>query len=433
MRLFSLGKLSMKTSVGMVIVVVLAALTVCGGCFSNAKPAGIRFLSGLPMQSESGADSSYRSDTESMNEHLVSHGYGISADGLTVVGQSRNSGFVWTEAGGMKDVGRYSKWTPKSGGNDAVTALFASADGSVVGGSRSFDAFRWTNAQSMTPLTHWTAGPDGAISTTSLLDVVSAKRNTEMAQSFKWPHLYGRDESNIWAKVFGISGDGNVVVGSLQTDQLNEHAVMWNGNGAVAYLGKPSTNAEISAAHGVSADGKVIVGRYASRPNGPMEPFRWTAAEGMVPLGILPARWIACTAQCVSGDGRTVSGTYERTGGSLGRRPNERLLFVWTQNDGYRDVAELPEAEQTIPFAISHDGTSVVGEYVTKLGSRSFIWTRAEGIRDLSTAATDAGVQLNGYQLKSARGISADGTRIVGVAQNAQLKRDEAFVLDLGR
>lgn len=420
----------MKTSVGTVLVVVLAALTICGGCFSNSQPASIQFLGGLPMPpsaAKPGVPSTYRSKKEMANDYFVSHGCGISNDGLTVVGRSRSSGFVWTNAGGLKDVGRFPKWKPISDDSDTVFATLVSGDGSVVAGTRYFDAFRWTNAGGMTPLTHWMAGADGAISATSVFDVVSAARNVEHAKSLKLAHPYFKEE-NIRAQVFGINGDGNVVVGSLQTDQLNEHAVCWNRNGAATYLGTPSLNALPSAANGVSEDGTVIVGRFMTQSG--TEPFRWTATTGMMSLGALPRRWRQCIAYCISGDGTTVAGSYEP-------QLNHQRLFIWTAADGYRDLGVLKdagqmEARRITPWAMCYDGSCVVGEYVGRFDSQPFIWTTKDGLRDLEAVATAAGIPLNGYKLQVAKGISADGTTIVGIAADPQ-KRAEGFLLNLGR
>ena len=120
----------------------------------------------------------------------------------------------------------------------------------------------------------------------------------------------------------------------------------------------------LSAANGVSANGSVVVGEGNSA-NGP-EAFRWTETTGMVGLGDL-------------------------SGGS----------FYSTAS------------------GVSADGSVVVGNSNSANGQEAFIWNSRQGMRSLREILTnDYGLDLTGWTLIQATGISADGLTIVGSGIN---------------
>jgi probable HAF family extracellular repeat protein len=123
-----------------------------------------------------------------------------------------------------------------------------------------------------------------------------------------------------------------------------------------------------SRARSVSADGEVIVGDGQSSSG--MEAFRWTASGGMVGLGDLP-------------------------GGSFG----------------------------SMAFDVSSDGSIVVGYSASSWAAndtwKAFIWDETNGMRNLrDVLVNDYGLDLTGWNLWMATGISADGLTIVGEGIN---------------
>ncbi len=73
---------------------------------------------------------------------------------------------------------------------------------------------------------------------------------------------------------------------------------------------------------------------------------------------------------------------------------------------------------QGIAYAVSADGSVVVGtgEYAS---SRAFIWDQSHGMRNLKEVLeNDYGLDLTGWTLTRATGISADGLTIVGYGNN---------------
>lgn len=112
-------------------------------------------------------------------------------------------------------------------------------------------------------------------------------------------------------------------------------------------------------AYAISANGEVVVG-YSSSTNG-NEPFRWTSSGGMVGLGDLPGGGFGGAAQ-----------------------------------------------------AVSADGSVIVGQGMADGGNRAFAWDATHGMQSLTDLLLAAGVNLTGWTLTAATGVSADGTVIVG-------------------
>ncbi len=119
-----------------------------------------------------------------------------------------------------------------------------------------------------------------------------------------------------------------------------------------------------SEAYGVSADGSTVVGHGTSASD--YEAFRWTSGGGMVGLGDLD-------------------------GGSF----------------------------YSYASGVSADGSTVVGWSNSALGDEAFIWDTASGMQRLQDVlVNDHGLDLTGWRLDSANGISDDGLTIVGKGYN---------------
>ena len=129
-------------------------------------------------------------------------------------------------------------------------------------------------------------------------------------------------------------------------------------------LGYLSGGSSSSFATGVSADGLVVVGEDKSASGN--EAFRWTSGGGMVGLGDL-------------------------SGGSF-----------YSHADG-----------------VSSDGSTVVGYSWSASGQEAFIWDITNGIRSLQDVlVNDHSLDLTGWTLTHAEGISNDGLTIVGYGIN---------------
>jgi hypothetical protein len=108
----------------------------------------------------------------------------------------------------------------------------------------------------------------------------------------------------------------------------------------------------------------------------------------------------------------------------------EAEAFRWTAESGMVGLGmiglgELPDMEfYSEALAVSADGSVVVGRaYTLENGmegdEEAFIWDADRGIRSLKEVLEDDhGLDLSGWRLYSARGISADGLTIVGFGHN---------------
>jgi probable HAF family extracellular repeat protein len=88
--------------------------------------------------------------------------------------------------------------------------------------------------------------------------------------------------------------------------------------------------------------------------------------------------------------------------------------------------------DQSWAFGVSADGSVVVGSAQDAAGKwRAFRWTVAGGMEDLNT--TYAHLLTDGSELWTANDVSPDGRYIVGKGYNAATGRIEAFLLDTRR
>ena len=95
-------------------------------------------------------------------------------------------------------------------------------------------------------------------------------------------------------------------------------------------------------------------------------------------------------------------------------------------------LGDLPGgAFSSVACGVSSDGSVVVGWSRTAAGNTAFIWDATRGMRDLRfVLADDFNVDPNGWVLETARGISADGSMIIGQGKNPA-GDTEAWLVDL--
>jgi probable HAF family extracellular repeat protein len=323
---------------------------------------------------------------------------GISGDGFTVVGASSSLGnedqaFRWTRQGGMVGLGVVS------GGNRSE-AFAASFDGSVIVGNSSErlssgiiqnqQGFRWTSS--------------GMVG----LGIPSGASGTQ-----------GR----------AVSAEGSVIAGVIDytwdpPNPLSE-AMRWTSSAGASGLGHIESLGFFSGANGISADGSRAVG--VNQPlDGPGQAFRWASQDGMVGIGTLPG-FPHSMASGISGDGQVIVGFSSNFDGS-----ERNSAFRWTEDDLMTPLFGDPppdgssgERFSSWANAASYHGDVIVGmmgyrHQNPSLESRqAFVWTQATGARSLESILTGAGVDLDGWLLEVANGVSSDGMVVVGNARKA--------------
>jgi probable HAF family extracellular repeat protein len=215
---------------------------------------------------------------------------GVSADGAVVVGYSSTSPTVneatrWTSGGGMVGLGDLS------GGDFSSFASGVSADGSAVVGygtsASGHEAFRWTSASGMVGLGDLAGGSFDSYANAVSADgsVVVGRGSSALGyEAFRWTsggEMVGLGDfagGEFRSNALATSADGSIVVGSSSsTFNVNSYArygeaFYWTESGGMQNLKDmlinfgadltawDSTTWTLTAATGISADGKTIVG-----------------------------------------------------------------------------------------------------------------------------------------------------------------------------
>lgn len=150
---------------------------------------------------------------------------------------------------------------------------------------------------------------------------------------------------------------------------------------------------EIIPGYGLVACGdyRVPVGAHLE-----LKPFQWRESTGPVPLPFLPGGTLG-QAYAISRDGSTIVGFNGVGADSIG--------CIWRGGDSVETLAGLPVG--FIPNDVSADGTIVVGQatpLIAGVSNRVFKWTAARGMEVVAT----------GVYLGFAPAISPDGRYIAG-------------------
>jgi probable HAF family extracellular repeat protein len=88
--------------------------------------------------------------------------------------------------------------------------------------------------------------------------------------------------------------------------------------------------------------------------------------------------------------------------------------FRWTAAGGMQDLGVLAGGLNSQGRAISADNSVIVGTSDSTMGAHAFLWTHTFGMVDLDAYLSSRGLDLTGWSLTQASGISADGSAIAG-------------------
>ena len=261
------------------------------------------------------------------------------------------------------------------------------------------------------------------------------------------PPLPGDEITRVW----GVSGDGSVVVGT-SGDYPNEKAFYWTASEGVVAL--EMTGPE-SGARGVSADGTTIVGTsdglgvrwingvmeflaappeypyvfpYAVSGDGnvlagralpPAGPYgiamRWTPGEGVLDLGSINPGDYPVAAYAVSEDGQVIVGI------------SEPQAFRWTETLGMVGLGFLPGFQDfSIAVCVSADGSVIGGQADIGFypGYAATYWTEATGWVQLPSVIPSASIA------NTVNGVSGDGTVMVGINTGFDPPARQLFIWD---
>ncbi len=337
-------------------------------------PVGARFASALVVLSAAVAKGQGLTVLGSLpGGFAASEASGVSADGSVVVGSSGAEptmrAFRWTRVGGLEGLGALT-----AGG--ASQAYAVSADGAVVVGramtSSGWVAFRWDRAGGMQGLG------------------VLAGSNASVATA--------------------VSADGSAIVG-VSSAVSRFYAFRWS-SGRMIDLG--TLSGPNTWATGVSGDGQAVVG-YSGGIDGcecPNHAFRWTPVHGMTDLGTLPGAYDSF-ASVMTGDGSIILGT--------SNPPTGLATFRWTPVTGMVGLG----GQWIEPTGVSSDGSVIVGGGAPGPA----LWTAETGTVSLTAYLPTVGIEVAGWNLVLAGGVSADGKTLVGYGTRDG--PNEALVIEL--
>ena len=335
----------MRTSVAWTVVVVLAVAGI-----ARAQPPGYQGLGYLPGGVYPRADRA------------------CSADGSVVVGSSRSASglqqaFRWTAETGMVPLatpaGQTMSWANDVSADGDYAVGWAGSDfGSAIG----WEGVRW--------------GPGGGL---DLISVAGA---------------------GVWAK--GVSGDGAVVVGAAQ-----DEAFRWTVAGGLEPLGTlyDTMATHRSDAEAISGDGLTVVGDSIGTEGigSVRDTFRWTEAGDMVGMGG------GHTAMGASADGSVIVGTLD---GGTGLWE----AYRWTAATGIVSLGLYAPNFHSRAQGVSWDGSRIVGHVEDNSNElrQAMFWDADHGMRIVQDVLEDLGVDMTGWWLTEAWGVSTNGPTMVG-------------------
>lgn len=215
--------------------------------------------------------------------------------------------------------------------------------------------------------------------------------------AFRWTATDGIsrlpvNRPDTFSRANGISRDGSTVFGWNDQSDGYRSGVVWQ-NGAPIDMTDADGN-PIGEALAANADGTIVVGGGYYTDNG-SEAWRWTAATGPQPIGILPA------SEPVAPRG---AGTMRRSA----RMDVTRLPTAQPAPEGF-----LPP--ESYAFAVSDDGNVIVGASGVWPVRTASIWTPETGLEPLADYVLAHGVTIpDNWFLAAGTAISADGQTIGG-------------------
>jgi uncharacterized membrane protein len=196
----------------------------------------------------------------------------------------------------------------------------------------------------------------------------------------------------LW-RIDDISVDGKTVVGRLPHG-TGQEVFRWTATDGLHPIGLSPGPYEFNGITQVSDDGSVVAGRF--RVGSEFKTFAWTEHAGL----IFPETPAPMTA--LSGDGKTIAG-------GPGWPP---MSYVWTASTGTKVIEPPPRKVFTNITGLTYDGRALFGELSDYENGRAFRWTEGFGVQELGSLGI----------FSSPQAASRDGSVIVGkyLESNAQ-------------
>lgn len=310
----------------------------------------------------------------------------VSDNGVVSMHTSAGAIYKWNAAGGLVQIGSISNGYP------AVGRTIVSNDGTKISSS----------------ITNTATG----FNEISTYDVATS---TWINRGGLVPTGWDGSVSSTW----GMSTNGNTIVGLGFLTAANAHAVKWDEAGGMIDLGS-MVPGRSSRANAINAAGTVIVG-WQDEPTGTRSGAKWQ--DGVESFITDNNGNNVGEAGGISADGNTIIGA---------ANPNP---YVWNAASGLTYITH-PNASFSFKggaTGISADGKKVIGYYrafgAPPMSGEGFIWTAATGRINLNDYAASLGIATNGVTMGLPLAISQDGKKIAGSGTNAS-GQIIAFYLD---
>ena len=223
---------------------------------------------------------------------------------------------------------------------------------------------------------------------------------------------------------FGISGDGNTVVGLSWADTTGghayDHAVAWNQTEGIMDLGSLHDSIFASTrANAASYDGKVVVGWQDF--NGPWKAAVWRKN---------PSGGYFANQYLLIDTTGSASDEYNQLGecsvistngvwiGGYGDYANNNQPWIWSRPTGVINLGSLPNTGTGYVSGINANGSIAVGWFDGALfgdPQTPFIWTASGGLQNLNTYIHSVlGLSTGAIQVSAASCMSSNGQYIAG-------------------
>lgn len=233
--------------------------------------------------------------------------------------------------------------------------------------------------------------------------------------AFRWTQATGRIELPDGSQPY-VSGDGTVIAGTIVDSGVKVAAIWVDGSGWQPLDpmpgGAPCGNLQ-SSAWAVSGDGSAIVG-LAWLGCADAHAFRWDSVNGMVDLGSLGGN--NSRANGISSDGSTVVGWDEDPTSGFWRG-SRWVIGAESLLDPVDSVGDA--------WGANSDGRIIVGAFSGSSTDNAYRWTEAGGIQTIGVLP---GTNYRGYAMD----LSEDGNLIIGYCGVGFDRRGFAWTPDGG-
>jgi uncharacterized membrane protein len=309
----------------------------------------------------------------------------------------RIDAYRWTASGGIENLNELLQ-LPAGEGESRMDVLYVSSDGRVILGLRRADddteeeVFRYTPETGTVALDFYPSAlsRDGKVAIdfrdgrpqrwTETGDKTQLALPTEMAD-------WSFDSAQFW-----LSETGDTLLGVGVLAGADAHVLRWTAANGWVNLGLLPAGAAgpDTIAMTVSEAGDAIAGTLGNPAEGGSRVFRWTESSGSTNLGELagvPPEASYEVSQ-LSADGSVVVGSVQISGQSASH------VFRWTEALGMQDP--MPRVGNVSPLQMSPGGDVVLAQ---ELVGPTYRWTETGGVEDL---------HMNAW------GASADASLVVG-------------------